>query len=311
MSEYRGAALRLLWWATLVELVLVRVVSRVGIFIPKTGVVLSVYQVLMSAGEVAFSFSLFMGVILLGLALAGHRWWGMALGVLAGVMVMIVTGPVPSPAWSLGVALVLAAAVAVMGIASLRSVREPWECGLLSTVLTVHLVGYLTTVGQLAWTVLGLPGEPPLAGAALRAGELLAAVAPIWLAVPLLRAAWAGAVGLGRAAALGATGAAALALAYTINADLTAILAMYSLGFTLSWPAALYLAALGLGLPGLAAAVRRNPDRGLALGLLFLAGYSLGVNQQHLIVLAGWALLGPPAPAAAPRPSATEEVTLA
>lgn len=310
MSEYRGAALRLLWWATLVELVLVRVVSRVGIFIPKGGAALQIYQILIQFGEVAFSFSLFMGVILLGLTLAGHRWWGLAPGALAGVLVMIVPGPVPSPGWSLAVALVLAGTVAAMGVGAIRRVSDAWESGALSTVLTVHLVGYLVTAAQLAWTTAGLPGEAPLAGAAIRGGELLAVAAPVFLAVPLLAAAArargrgrgtaaAGAVGLGRAAALGAAGAAALGLALSINADITAILAMYSLGFTLSWPAFFYMVALGLGVPGLVAAVRRDPVRGLALGLLFLAGYSLGVNQQHLLVLAGWALLALPAAATA------------
>jgi hypothetical protein len=319
VSEYRGAALRLLWWATLAELVLVRVVSRVGIFIPKGGAALTVYQMVIQFGEVAFSFSLFMGVILLALTLAGHRWWALAPGALAGALVMIVPGPVPSPGWSLGVALVLAGTVALLGVGAIRRVGDAWECGALSTVLTVHLLGYLVTAVQLFWTTTGRPGEAPLAGAAIRGGELLAVAAPVFLAVPLLRAAArargrgpaaVGAVGLGRAAALGAAGAAALGLALSINADITAILAMYSLGFTLSWPAFLYMAALGLGIPGLVAAVRRDPVRGLALGLLFLAGYSLGVNQQHLLVLTGWALLALPgaAVAALPTTGPTEEV---
>lgn len=300
-GEYRVAALRFLWWATVVELLLVRVVSRVGIFIPKSGLALSVYQLLMSAGEVAFSFSLLMGVLLVVMTLAGHRWWVWIPGAISGVLVMIVPGPVPPPAWAATIALVLGGTVTLMGAAALRSAAGPWERRALGLVLGVHIVGYAVSAAQLGWTALNLPGEVPLAGAALAAGELLAVVAPVLLAVPLLRRAAPGrgilgAIGLGSAAALGA--------ALLVNADITAILAMYSLGFTLSWPAFLYLIALGLGVPGLIAFVRRDRVRGLALGLLFLAGYSLGVNQQHLLVLAGWALLALPARQAAP--TATE-----
>ncbi|HWI66337.1 MAG TPA: hypothetical protein VNT75_31290 [Symbiobacteriaceae bacterium] len=287
MNEYRGAALRLLWWATLAELLLVRVVSRVGIFIPKDGMVLGIYRTVIAVGEVAFSFSLFMGVLLLGLALAGHRWWAWAPGAVAGVLVMLAPGPAPPPGWSMAVALVLAFTVALLGAGALRaSAGDRWLRGALGVILAVHVVGYLVSAAQLGWTALDLPGEAPLAGVLLSAGELLALAAPVLLALRGVRLKHA-AIGLGSAAALGA--------AFLVNADITAILAMYSLGFTLSWPAVLYLIALGLGVPGLIGLVKRDRVRGLSLGLLFIAGYTLGVNQQHLLVLAGWALLALPA----------------
>lgn len=289
LGEYRGAALRFLWWATLAELLLVRVVSRVGIFIPKSGLFEAAYRTAMTVGEVAFSFSLFVGVLLLVLALAGHRWWAWAPGAVAGALVMIVPGPVPPAGWAMAVAFVLAGTVAVLGAGALRSVTERWERRTLALVMTVHVLGYLVAGTQLAWEAFALPGGVPLAGTILRAGELLALAAPVLLAAPMLRR------GSFKDAAIGLGSAAALGALLWANADITAILAMYSLGFTLSWPALLYLIALGLGVPGLIAAVRRDRVRGLALGLLFLAGYTLGINQQHLLVLAGWALLALPA----------------
>jgi hypothetical protein len=157
--------------------------------------------------------------------------------------------------------------------------------------MAVHLLVYLVTASQLAWSGLGLPDGLPGAGTILRGGELLALQAPLLL---LVRPRWGHvAIGLGSAAALGA--------AYLVNPDITAILAMYSLGFSLSWPVWLYLGALGLGVPGLVALLRADRLRGLALGLLFLAGYSLTINQQHLLVLAGWAVLALPAAPAVER----------
>ncbi|HYF93841.1 MAG TPA: hypothetical protein VD969_16635 [Symbiobacteriaceae bacterium] len=304
LGEYRGAALRLVWWATLAELLLVRIVSRVGIFIPKSGMALTIYRTAIAVGEVAFSFSLFMGVALLVLALAGHRWWAWAPGAAAGALVMIAPGPVPPAGWSMAVALVLCGTIGVMGAGALRAAADPWERAAMGVVLGVHALGYLVSAVQLGWEAFGLPDGAPLVGPALVAGELLAVVAPVLLAVPLLRRGGPGRGGLG---AIGLGSAAALGAALLVNADITAILAMYSLGFTLSWSAFVYMIALGLGVPGLVAFVRRDRLRGLSLGLLFLAGYSLGVNQQHLLVLAGWALLSLPAARIAPSPA--EEVS--
>jgi hypothetical protein len=236
-----------------------------------------IYRWLLSLGEVAFNLSLLAALLVL---VVGLRGWRGAVAATAAALVVGAPGVAAPLGWSLAAALVMAVAVVVLGGAAL--VRGPrWP---LLVVLGTHLLVYLVTAGQLAWSGLGLPDGLPGAGTVLRGGELLALLAPLML---LVRPRWGHvAVGLGSVAALGA--------AYLVNPDITAILAMYSLGFSLSWPVWIYLGALGLGVPGLIALFREDRLRGLALGLLFLAGYSLTINQQHLLVLAGWAVLALP-----------------
>lgn len=274
--------MRVLWWAVLAEFLLARLLSRVGVYIPKSGAALAIYDGALLLGQIAFTFSLLLGVVLL---LRRD-----ALGALAvAALVLLTPRPAPPVWWSLAVALVLAGAVAALGARAIRKAwAEPGLRGALALVLAVHLLTYLANAGQLAWAALALPGAAPLAAQALRFGELLALLAPVALLWPpgRLRPAEAGA-GLGAVAALGA--------GYLANADLTAIMAMYSLGFSLSWPPVLYLLALGAGIPALLALVRRDSRRGHALGLLFLAGYALTVNLQHIVVLVAWVELARPA----------------
>ncbi|MFZ5814508.1 MAG: hypothetical protein ACOY93_04320, partial [Bacillota bacterium] len=66
------------------------------------------------------------------------------------------------------------------------------------------------------------------------------------------------------------------------------VLATFSLGFHLAWPAPLYVLALGAALLAL------GGGRRLGLALLFLAGLGLNVNQQQLVLLAGWTMLALP-----------------
>ncbi|HEY3364838.1 MAG TPA: hypothetical protein VGK74_07300 [Symbiobacteriaceae bacterium] len=313
MTGWRLPALRLLWWAVWAEFLLVRLFSRVGVYIPKQGAFLTVYRVATTAGETAFNFSLFLGVAVLALALWAHRPLVVALAGLAAGAALFTPGAAATAVWSLVVSVAMVAAVAGLGVGAIRAADGPWEKGALALVLTAHAVGYGVGAAQLAWVALAAPGQMPLAGALLRAGELPALLAPLLLAVPAFRELGGRGLGSGQGSgpadrppagragyfALGLAAVAGLAVAYLINADITAILAMYSLGFGLNWPAPFYLLALGAGAFGLAWAIRRQPEHGLALGLIFLAGYALHVNQQHILVLAGWALLAlRPVPAA-------------
>lgn len=288
LPEVRLPALRLLWGAAWAEFLLVRLLSRVGIYIPKSGTALAVYRAAVTLGEIAFNFSLLLGAALLVLTLAGERGRGRGIAAVVAVaaaLVLLAPGTAPPAGWSLAAAVVSALAVGLAGVQALRRADRELRPAL-GIVLATHLLTYGLTAAQLAWAMLALPGALPGAGPVLRGGELLAIAAPVALAVPLLgrRLGGApGAIGLGAAAALGA--------AYRLGADLTAILAMYSLGFSLSWPPVIYLVALGLGLPALLGMLRRAPARGRALGLLFLAGYALQLNLQHLLVLTGWSLL--------------------
>ncbi|HYG60031.1 MAG TPA: hypothetical protein VD902_18345, partial [Symbiobacteriaceae bacterium] len=197
LDQYRLPALRLLWWAVWAEFLLVRLLSRVGIFIPKAGAALAVYHGVLTAGEIAFNFSLLLSVVLLC-----RRDGLIGLGVAA--LVLLAPGPAPSPWWSLAVALATAGAIAGLGARAVgRAAGHPGLQAATAVVLAVHLVAYLAGAGQLAWAALNLPGTAPLLGPALRAGELLALLAPVALLWPPGRVRPAAAsAGMGAVAAL-------------------------------------------------------------------------------------------------------------
>ncbi len=289
LDGLRLPALRLLWWAVWGELLLTRFFSRIGIYIPKSGMALEVYHAVLSVGEFAFNLSLLLGAaLLLWVVVEKRHWAGAATVVVAGQLALLVPGEAASASWSALTAASLMVAVLVLGVSAMRAAEDRWERGALALAVAVHLLAYAVAETQLVWSLLELPGAAPLLGEAQRVGELLAMVIPVLLGVRLLgrfrgRALWAG---LAAAAGLGA--------AYWVNPDITAILAMYTLGFGLSWPAPVYLIAVAAGVPALVQLVRDRPERGLALGLLFLAGYSPQMNQQHVLVLVGWALLARP-----------------
>jgi len=298
-AAYRLPALRLLWWAVWVEYLLVRLFSRVGIYIPKGGKALAIYGAALTLGEIAFNLSLLVGVVALALALTEQRRSVAAgVGSVAVLSLVRLSNPLWAGVWMLGVM----AAVAYLALSALRKADGLWERGGLALVLAAQLTAYAAGAAQLLWGALGLPGAAPLVGALYRGGELLAVVAPLALAMPMLRAAlrswgsWDSWRSRGRAVsphgALYSVGAtAALAAGYVANADVTAVLAMYSLGFSLSWPAYLYIAGLAAGVAVIMSALRRRREWGLALGLLFLAGFAPQLNQQQLLILVGWAVL--------------------
>lgn len=281
-AEVRTGLMRALLWAVWGEFVLVRLLSRVGVFIPKGGAVLTGYRAAVWLGEVAFNLSLLLALVVLGLLLLEHR---RSLALLAGAAGLLALLGSRLPGGSLPAAALLPAAVAALGVSAIRRSSAPLRAGL-GLILLAQLLRYAAGGLQLGWVLFDLPGELPGAAWLLRGGELLAVLAPIALAAAVLRS-----TALRPAVLLTVGAPALLAAALWVDPDITAILAMYALGFTLSWPALLYLLGAGAVVLALSA---WPPDRRLGLGLLLLAGIGLNVNQQHLIVLVGWALLALP-----------------
>lgn len=289
----RPPMVRALLWAAGAEFLLVRLFARIGIFIPKQGVVLSAYRALVWTGEVAFNLSLALGVVVLLLTLAGHSG---RLRLLVGAAALLaLTGGLGWDGGQFLAAGLLLAAVCALAAGAMARVPPGWRAGL-GLLLSAQAMRYLTSGLQLGWVVFGLPGTLPGAGLLLQVAELAAACALLAMGLPPLRPtripgggeapAWR------RRLLLASVPAALLLFAFWLNADMTGVFAMYCLGLTLVWPAPLYVAAAGaatLALTGVA-----GEDR-MALGLILLAGLGLHTNQQHLLLLAGWALLALPA----------------
>ncbi|MFZ5823814.1 MAG: hypothetical protein ACOY94_05735 [Bacillota bacterium] len=281
-DELRGGLLRALLWAVGAEFLLVRLLSRVGVFIPKSGAVEAGYRGAVWLGEVAFNLSLMLAVVVLALLLRLHR---RPLALLAGAAGLLALLGARLPGGAPLAAALLPVAVAALGITAALRAPAALRPGL-GLILLAQLLRYAAGGLQLGWVLFDLPGELPGAAWLLRVGELLAVLAPIALGTAALRL-----TGLRRASLLAVGAPALLAAALLVEPDITAILAMFSLGFTLSWPALLYL--LGAGAVVLALSALPSGQR-LGLALLLLAGIGLNVNQQHLITLVGWALLALP-----------------
>jgi len=276
MREVRASLAWTLVLAVAAEFLLVRLLSRVGVYIPKAGPVLTLYEGSVVLGEVSFNLSLGLAILVLILAVWEQRPVALALLLVLSTLWM---GPV-LPIFGLLAGLLLLGA---RGLHQARPALRP-GLGLLLLAQAMHILA----IGlQRFWVESGLPAEAPGSIWLLRGAELLAALAPLAMAVgqkPWRRP---------EARVLGAAGAATMALgaALWLQPDLTGVLAMFSLGFSLSWPAPLY--ALALGAAVLACSSETGAHR-FGLILLFLAGLGLNVNQQQVVIMAGWALLGLP-----------------
>ncbi len=308
-------AYRFLWLVVAVEFLIGRLFTRVGVFMPKNRPVLILYNLLADAGRIAFNVSLLLGLVLLGYTLwrlvaTGRRaavYGPAALAALVALLVLAVPGSPPPPGWSLAAALLAALALAALGALALGRTPSPWARLGLAGALLAHLIWYGVAAAQIALALSGRPGEISAAVPLLRGGELLAMLAPILLAISLrpFQRHQAAAVE-SRGALLGAGGATAFAAAYVANGDMAGVLAIWSLGFTLAWPAVLYAAAIAAGIYFLARASGPLRVQAAALGILWCTGYALQVNQQHILVLLAWALLAA-GTAAAPEAASVPE----
>lgn len=301
MRRWLELLLKVLVLAAALDFVLARLFSRVGIFIPKGPVMQRVYTVLADIGVMAFHAGLLLaGALLIWLLVIAWRGvvfgggWGGAqaaavLAALTAVLLASLLGPA-SPV-ALAGAVVLGCVVIILGAGTLRAPAPLlWKCGFV-LLLGALVATYGVTVVQALHNTLALPGAVPHVSAILTAGELAALLAPVCFVASCFGRG--GPVPWRIGAVIGALGAVAFGAVYLANADMAAVLAIWSLGFTLSWPGLLYAAALAAGLCYLAMALAGRPEerlRAYGLALVFIAGYALQVNAQHLMVVLGLSL---------------------
>ncbi|BDG62002.1 hypothetical protein [Caldinitratiruptor microaerophilus] len=309
-------ALQALWLVAFADFLFGRLLTRVGIFMPKTPGVLAAYRLLSDLGQIAFNLSFLGGTLALAWALrllaraggAGARLPRLAAVAAATAAMAVLAAPAaPGPAVSLATSAVLGLAVLLLGAVAIGRARAPATRLGLGCALGANLAWYGAASAQLLAATLGLPADLAAVTPVLGSGELLALVAPVALALGVVpapapgRIRWLRSPGRllsgteGRAAALALASAAAFGAGYAAGADLGGVLAIWSLGFTLVWPAPLYAIAAGAGLYLLLRLLAGSPPerlRAVGLGLLFCAGLVLQTNQQHVLVLLAWTLLG-------------------
>ncbi len=300
--------------AGLGELLLYRMLSRVGVHIPKQGLVLDAYDALVRLGSFAFNVSSVMAFAALALlAYAAARRWrekeglgpaaAMLMGVLAAASLLLVfvqegeSTKLAYGALATGIMLLLSGHAWTD-----REVDVPRRA-FITLIVAAYLAAQYYVLANQAYRALGLAAAPPATALALEVAEAMVvanALLAFWV--------WSG-VRTGRRwrpsrAQLLAAGLAILVFAAAYggeDASTASILSLWTLGLTLYLPLPLYvlaLAAYGAAIVACLGRARHEPAAlwdAAALGLLPVAGLALEMTYQHLIaVVALLLLLGAP-----------------
>ncbi|MEE8369327.1 MAG: hypothetical protein V3S00_01005 [Dehalococcoidia bacterium] len=320
-----GVAPYVLWpllVAGLGELILYRMFSRVGVHIPKEGVILDAYDGLIRLGSFAFNVSSVMVFFALGLlAYAAIQRWSSRSALFAAAPVLIVAFGALSfllafveegntlkftyGALSLGIMMLLAAQ------AWTDDRNDTPRKVIVTLIVLAYLASQYYVLANQAYSALGLTTAPAMTTRALELAELLVVVnafVVFW--------AWSGVRrGLQWRPSRMQLGVALLLMVMFLSAhrgadsSTAAILSLWTLGLTLYLPLPIYVLALGLYGATLVACLseaRRDPVRGswdvIALGLLPVAGLTLEMTYVHLIALVALLLLVQP-PERSPDPA--------
>ena len=285
----------LLGWlviAALADWLITRGLARMAMFMPKSPPVLAVYRGLVFLGQYASVMCSLLGVVVLGW-LAWRLWSSRKVGPGLGLaclsllnLRLIVAAP--------DVRLVFIAQLLLLGTIAWfgwniwnTTQRVDRQVAVLLPVLAVW-VGSFTHAWQALYAVLHWPGPPPYLLFLFNLGELLAVLSPIglWWVFALLQP---NKGGLLYAVAL--MPAIAFLAAHWLNPSMTAILAIWSTGLTLSFPAPLYAASLWLWGVTILVSLKQNSPPGFALVLLAAAGYAPQLSSQIILSLVGLSLL--------------------
>jgi len=299
--------------AGLGELFFYRMLSRVGVHIPKEGAALDVYNALVRAGSFAFNVSAVAVFVALGLlAYVCARRWGSgqplravtppliaAFGAVSLLLAFVAEGDAAKLAYgafSAGLMIALAA------IAWTDGRSDPSRKAVVGLIVLAYLFAQYYALSNQAYRALDLTGAPPLTARALEMAELLVvatALLAFWR--------WSGVRGglswRPSPIQLGVAGLLVFAFlgAYRgEDASTAAILSLWTVGLTLYLPLPVYALALGLYGAALVACLgraRRDPAfmrDAIALGLLPVAGLTLELTYQHMVALVALLLLVQP-----------------
>ncbi len=286
----RGA---LAWFcaATLAEMILLRFVYRVGIYIPKDGVALAAFRALTRGGDVALRMEW-----LAGLAVAAGIAWPLAVDrrpaaraaatALAALAALVAAGvALPDAAAATAPALVLALLAAAWLACS-----QPGR---------MRRAGVLLVAAMLTLAMLGPALDGPALRTAATAREALVPLAGLAFALAAR-----GSPRANRALYAGAAAGAAVAAVGGWFTAPTAILALWGWGVTLSLPLPVYVLAAAAWITATVALLGDPPRRAEGLGvlLLVLAGSDPTTTALRLAAAAGLLLLAGALPHPPPVP---------
>ncbi|MBI1884720.1 MAG: hypothetical protein HYS09_00085 [Chloroflexi bacterium] len=287
--------------AGLTELLLFRMLSRVGVHIPKEGAVQDGYNLLTGAGSYAFNVATvlaFAAVVLLAHSLAVSRARVPAALVSALAALSLLFAFIEESAGArFAYGLVSAAVMVVLAADAWAGGRKDVPRRLIVTlVVAAYLASQYGTLANHAYRALGIGGSVPGSIGTLEASEALVvavAFAMFWAWSGLREEGWRWRPPLLHIAAAAVVAVVFLGAYAGENSSTAAILSLWTLGLTLYLPLPLYVLALALYVLTFAACIR-NPLRtneALALGLLPVAGLTLEMTYQHLLAVAAVLLL--------------------
>jgi hypothetical protein len=285
--------------AAVSQVVLLRLVTRVGVHLPKDELATEAVRVSSLAGTYALNLTSILVTALAALLLAVLAWRTRPLALrwtlvaLAGAMfwglgLSLTTASAAAQALFGVTATVLAVSVSALLGRSGLSARGRLALGL---AVVAYVAYQYYALGHLLARELGYAAAPPFAIGVLRLGELfvvLAGGAAFW--------AW-GAERWRRAGRPGMAFSFApvvvIAVGTLAPAATTSILALWTTGLSLYLPLPLYLLSLGLYLLTIAACWRSGDAFWISAGLLLvlLAGYMPEATHDHLLLLLGVALV--------------------
>lgn len=287
--------------AALAETLLLRIVTRIGVHLPKDPALTDTFRAASFLGSLAFNFASLLAIVLAVLVLGSivprirnsverAAFAGLSLAMLAGLGLSLVTGA-PTADALFGVAVALLVGLIGLALAGERD-SSPGARLALALMVAAYFSYQYYVLAHLFYRILDYGAVPPLSVTILRVGEVLtvAAAVAVFIAWGLPRWRWVGTAGL---AAVGAV-LFALILAGLSPASTMAILALWTTGLSLFLPFPVYLVALALYLLTLVACWRSGDAFWLAAGLLLVlvAGYMPEATYQHLLLLLGVAFLG-------------------
>lgn len=280
------------------ELLLLRVLSRVAVHIPKEGLVLQAFALLTDIGSFAFNLSTVLGMV--ALALAAYAVWSagrqglLRTIALAGLATLLLWGLLLPLVGQTDITSLLFAStsVAIMGLLALG---YSGQAGTpiprrLAVVLVVgaYAASQYFVASQNAYVLLGLSASPPYALTVFGAGEALVLLNGIVVF-------WAWGRPLRRDIRLVPATAITLVFlfSYLSNTSTSAILSLWAEGLILHLPLPLYLIALWLYLVTATGLLKNRQTlyQGVAWLLLFVAGYTLEMTYQHLLAVLAVLLL--------------------
>jgi hypothetical protein len=286
--------------AALAEMLLLRLVTRVGVHMPKDEAVTNAFRAASFLGSLAFNFASLLVTVLVVLVLASLvlrmesgigrvAFAGLSLAMLSGLGLSLATGA-PAADALFGVAVALLVGFIGLALAGERHSRPGVRLAL-ALMVAAYLCYQYYLLSHLFYRILDYGAVPPLNITALRLGEVLAvaAAAAAFRAWGLPRWRWLGTAGLAAVAAA----LIVLMLAGLSPGSTMAILALWTTGLSLYLPFPIYLLALALYLLTFVACWRSGDAFWTAAGLLLvlLAGYMAEATYHHLLLLLGVAFL--------------------